>query len=77
MNPRNKNKKQIEKIEVHFCTECGEQLDDFAFDDRAVNLKSIRTNHELCKKTGKFKGDYCSKLFIASENQELFEDPKD
>jgi len=77
MTTRKKNKKQLEKIEIHFCTECGEQLDDFAFDDRAGNIQSVITSHNLCKKTGKFKGECCSKVFIASENLELFEDPKD
>jgi len=77
MSTRKKNKIQSDKIDIRFCTECGEQLDEFAFDGRAENVKGVLQNHELCKKTGKFKGDCCSKLFIATENQELLEDTED
>ncbi len=49
-----------------YCTQCGATLEGFATSGRADDLSAIRKNFELCKKTGKFTGEFCSKLFIAS-----------
>ncbi len=52
-----------------FCTECKKELSDF------LSIKNHETEAEIferfcnCKKTGQFKGDYCSRLFIAEENE--------
>jgi len=52
-----------------FCTECGEKLEDFCFSDEAENLKILRKHHEHCKKTNKFNGEQCAKLFIAEPTE--------
>jgi hypothetical protein len=54
-----------------FCTECGDTLDDFAITDNAKDVQKVKDNFENCKKTGKFKGEECSKLFIASKLEDL------
>jgi hypothetical protein len=55
-----------EEPEVRFCTECGAVLDEFWSSETVKDLPAIRANMERCKHTGKFDGDFCSKLFIAS-----------
>jgi hypothetical protein len=66
---KNKTKKQNPLNEdVQFCTECGSELDEFCFKDQAANKEFLKRNHENCIKIGKFKGDVCSRLYIASDN---------
>jgi len=50
--------------ELNFCTECNEDLNNFDIDPVIKGKVDVLANHENCKKTGKFKGDKCSKLFI-------------
>jgi hypothetical protein len=50
-----------------YCTECGDKLENFCFSEDADNLEAIRKHHEECKKVDRFKGDQCSKLFIAEQ----------
>ena len=47
------------------CTECDRELDLFWITDMATDKKAVKEHHEICKKTDKFKGLYCSKMFIA------------
>lgn len=47
-----------------FCTECDKELDAFWQTKKSTNPNAVRLNHENCKRIGKFKGDFCSKLFI-------------
>jgi hypothetical protein len=47
-----------------FCTQCDKELDVFWMDRRAENPQLVMKNHERCIATGKFKGEFCSKLFI-------------
>lgn len=73
-------KKKIEELKVLnqpkkvFCTECGAELDDFSFTEKAENIELTKENFERCKKIGKFKGDECSKMFIAKSNLDEFND---
>ncbi len=63
-------KKQIlslEKLDVEFCTECGKSLDDFGISNSEIDYDILLKNFEKCKSDGKFKGEICSKLFIAYE----------
>ena len=51
-----------------FCTECGDELQDFAFNISSKDKNEIRQKHYNCVKTGKFSGEFCSKLFISDDN---------
>lgn len=50
-----------------YCTECGEQLENFCFSEDVDNIETVRKQHEKCKNSDRFKGDQCSKLFIAQQ----------
>ncbi|MBI5401866.1 MAG: hypothetical protein HY959_00555 [Ignavibacteriae bacterium] len=50
-----------------FCTECNEELDDFCFNSMSKNKKAVRKRHKKCVKTGKFNGEFCSKIFISDD----------
>jgi hypothetical protein len=69
INPKNQPslKKQTDKENglPLFCTECGKELDLFWLTDKASDKKAVKINHENCVKIGKFKGHYCSKMFIS------------
>jgi hypothetical protein len=75
-----KRKKLIKKLElelsekeisdIKFCTECGEVLEDFSVSDAAKDPQAVIENFHNCKKTGKFKGDICSKLYMISPTSE-------
>ncbi len=66
-----KNEAPLKKI--IFCAECGEELEFFGISE--VNGDKIRERYNNCKAKGKFKGDKCAMLFIASEEENLtFED---
>jgi hypothetical protein len=67
-------KLQLKEKDVIYCTECGEDLEIFGCEDGSFDLNSVKLNFEKCKKIGKFKGEICSKLFIASENFTDFEE---
>lgn len=58
-----------EKIDVVYCIECGEVLDDFSLNEVSKNVDAVRKNFANCKHTGKFKGDVCSKLYIIDESE--------
>ena len=49
-----------------YCTQCGATLDGFALSGKVLDMAAIKKNFERCRKTGKFTGEFCSKLFIAS-----------
>ena len=56
-----------------FCTQCDSALDTFWMSDMANNTDAVISNHENCKKIGKFKGEMCSRLYIVSNDDiELF-----
>jgi len=59
-----------------FCIECGTDLDRYCFTVKAENKKAISRNHDKCVETGKFSGEFCSKMFIASDSllDEIWED---
>jgi len=59
-----------------FCTECGTKLDEYCFDEESDNIHAIRKHHEQCKVEERFKGDKCSRLFIAEDTEPInFIDP--
>lgn len=65
-NNNNIENKDLHYEKVIFCTECGDELDNFSFSNG--NLNKIRKNLTRCKKTGKFNGEFCSKFFIFSDD---------
>ena len=66
---KKKTKKQNPLNEdVQFCTECGSELDEFCFTSQATDKEFLKRNHENCIKIGKFKGDVCSRIYIAMDN---------
>ena len=48
-----------------YCTECGVSLTNFCFDSGVDHLEAIRKTLRQCRKTGKARGEFCAKLFIA------------
>jgi hypothetical protein len=50
---------------VVFCTQCGEELENFCFSARSDDIAAIRRSLAQCKKEGRFVGEYCAKLFVA------------
>lgn len=61
---------------VVFCTECQEELDDLALSEDGDDVQKARERFERCRKLGKFKGDFCSRLFITrgDEDEDAFLD---
>lgn len=51
-----------------FCTECEEELDNFCFSTKSKNKKAIKKRHHKCVKSGKFSGEFCSKIFISGDS---------
>jgi hypothetical protein len=54
---------------IVFCTECGSKLDNFCFDDGAADVEAIKKHMEECKREGRYRGDVCSRVFIADETK--------
>jgi hypothetical protein len=52
---------------VVFCTECGDKLDNFCFNESVTDVDAVKQHMEGCKREGRFKGDMCSRVFIADD----------
>ena len=62
--------------EIIFCTECGSSLSDFYLSSEVKDIEKLEAHYKNCRKTGKFKGEMCSKMFIALDFElEIPEDP--
>lgn len=67
----NKNKTKREKLlsqKVIFCTECGAELENYCFEKGPDDVEAIKKNLAQCRKSGKYAGEFCSKLFIAGSD---------
>jgi len=64
--PKAISESEFSEDKPEFCTECDKDLDEFWMSKRADNPEWVRKRHEKCVKSGKFKGEFCSKLFIIS-----------
>ena len=62
------------KKDIIFCSECGKELDNFALSEMVKDYNSIIQNFADCKKNGRFKGDLCSKIFIARDEDDKTKD---
>lgn len=60
-------KELLQQREI-FCTECGALLENFCFSSSADNADAIKKNLAQCRKSGKFAGEFCAKLFISNED---------
>ena len=75
--PRGNNidREKLLKQKIIFCTECGEELENYCFSKSSKDIFAIRMNLAQCRKSGKYAGEFCSKLFIADdENLDLIFD---
>lgn len=71
----NINREKLLKQKVIFCTECDAELENYCFTKGSQDVDAIKMNLAQCKKTGKFAGEFCSKLFIAGgENMDIIFD---
>ena len=68
MKNKDIDRDMLQEQKVIFCTECGVELQNFCFNGRSNNVKALKMNFMQCIKKGKFSGDFCSKLFIADNN---------
>lgn len=80
MKKKNKNIEEIikksEDIEpILFCKECSEiGLEDFGLDPSdQTALARAKEQHKICKEIGRFKGEICARIFIASDNLPNFD----
>ncbi|MBU2505309.1 MAG: hypothetical protein KJ799_01070 [Bacteroidetes bacterium] len=69
---KNKLAERTEQKETVYCTECDEELTDFSLGENATKEDLLKAHFAKCCKTGKFKGDVCSKLFISNEENQEF-----
>jgi hypothetical protein len=67
-----RSNKKLSRLDIEFCAECNEQLDEFDFSPKSTDLKHIKENHNHCKRTGKFKGEFCSKIFISNPDESIW-----
>ena len=78
-----KSKKKNTKNTVHpknedkpiFCTECDTDLSAFWLSPVAEDPEKVKQMHENCRRSGKFHGEICSKLFIINdiESDDIFD----
>jgi hypothetical protein len=69
MKKKSTVKKDKTLSSVRFCVECGEELEDFSVSENS-NQEAALIQHHKCKKTGKFNGDMCSRVFITKDEDE-------
>ena len=49
-----------------FCTESNVSLENYCFSHGVDNPEAIKKTLAQCKKSGKFVGEFCAKLFISN-----------
>lgn len=62
------DREKLLKQKVIFCTECGAELENYCFEKGPCDAEAIKKNLAQCRKNGKYAGEFCSKLFIASDD---------
>ncbi len=84
MQKENKNlediiKKSQEIEPILFCKECAEVgLEEFGLDPSDTTaLNRAKEQHKICKEIGRFKGELCARIFIASDELPDFNPDED
>jgi hypothetical protein len=67
MHHRQDSMKKTRKPRRVLCVACGDELDQFAFSPDATNVKAVVKRYAACREKGKFKGQFCARLFIAGD----------
>ncbi len=49
-----------------FCTRCAATIENFCFSEGVKNVEAVKKTLAQCREQGRFSGDFCAKLFIAS-----------
>ncbi len=57
-------KSSLKEKEV-FCTECNTSLENYCLSNGVNDPEAIKKTLAQCKKSGKFVGEFCAKLFIS------------
>ncbi len=70
---KRKKQKSLEKLDIKFCTECNEILNEFDISEAANDLNAVKENHDNCKRTGKFKGELCARIFISNPDDSTWQ----
>ena len=72
----NIEREKLLRQKVIFCTECGAELENYCFEKGPNDVDAIKMNLAQCRKTGKCAGEFCSKLFIAGDEdlEAMFKD---
>lgn len=63
---KNKITSEGSSLKEVFCTECNASLENYCFSEGVDNPEAIKKTLAQCKKTGKFAGEFCAKLFISN-----------
>ena len=74
---RHQDEENKEVKVIKFCVECQDDLENFSVTPTVEDLEAIKKNFENCRATGKYKGELCSKIFIASYEEPDSETKKD
>ena len=53
--------------DVRFCLNCND-MDDLATSEEAKQIDQIHERFDNCRKTGRFDGDLCARLFVAEDD---------
>lgn len=68
-------RKNTKKITTHhgfdiaFCLNCND-MEDLAVREEAAYIELLQERFSICRETGKFDGDFCSRVFIAKDGVE-------
>ncbi len=72
--------KKSQEIEpILYCKECAEVgLENFGLDPSDTTaLERAKEQHKICKEIGRFKGELCARIFIASDELPEFNSEED
>lgn len=60
-----KQKYKEESKPLLFCEECSKDMEKYAVVLKNISPEEARKQFNICKQTGRFKGEFCARLFIA------------